>query len=373
MASAEKGLAFLDRSRKDRDSQAMQKNAPSRFPSVFLDDAEVELDLNPIVKGLLNLGDSGMVYGPSGCGKSFMAIKLSVHVAAGIDWFGKRVNQASVVYIAAEAGKSILRRFAACRDEQLGEAREGRIPLKIITRSANLLDDVEAAELMAALHLIAEEIGSPLGLIVIDTVSRMIPGGDENSAQDMTKVVQFTERIRDELGAATLVVHHSGKDASKGARGSNSLYSAMDCVIYIQDGMATVVKTRDGPSGETFPFKLRVIDLGPDADGDPVTTCVVEPEASERAVRDVRLSDSEKIAFAALKEAIQASGEAMPETSAIPAGVRAVKAENWRSTFYRLYLEDASQEAAKKAFSRAKTKLLAQKIAGASDPWVWLW
>jgi hypothetical protein len=42
-------------------------------------------------------------------------------------------------------------------------------------------------------------------------------------------------------------------------------------------GVANIEKSRDGGTGEQFPFRLDVVDLGVDDDGDPVTTCVVTP------------------------------------------------------------------------------------------------
>lgn len=40
---------------------------------------------------------------------------------------------------------------------------------------------------------------------------------------------------------------------------------------------AEVTKQRDGPTGYKFDYSLRQIELVHDQDGDPVTTCLVEP------------------------------------------------------------------------------------------------
>jgi hypothetical protein len=77
-----------------------------------------------------------------------------------------------------------------------------------------------------------------------------------------------------------LMIHHSGKNASKGARGHSSLRGAVDTEIAIEGQMgrrtATVLKQRDLPSGQVFAFELEQQMLGHDEDGDPVTSCIVK-------------------------------------------------------------------------------------------------
>ena len=122
-------------------------------------------------------------------------------------------------------------------------------------------------------------------LIVIDTLSRVMAGGDENSAADMTALIRNVDAIRATTGAHILTVHHTGKDTARGARGHSSLRAATDTEIEIanEDGAraAVVTKQRDHNGGETFAFDLKSVSLGHDQDGDEVTSCVVEPVDSE--------------------------------------------------------------------------------------------
>lgn len=357
-----------------RDSQALKKIAGVRaIPRVWLDDAKADIKARYWIKGLVEERSFVVVFGPSGDGKTFFTLDAVCHIAAGLSWRDRRVKAGLVVYVAAEAGATILRRFTTWRDSKLSETREGRIPLSIVTKAVNLLDEVESAELIGALQLISEEAGQPLAVVVFDTLARSMAGGDENGAGDMGRVIAAADRIRDELGAATLVIHHSGKDPQKGARGSSALYAAADTVISVVEKVATVEKARDGKTGEAFPFTLRVVDLGIDDDGDQVTTCLVEPSDQPRAAIAVRLNDSEKVALQVLKDVLRTAWEALPGTSAIPAGARGVNVEAWRSAFFRVYAEDRSDDATKKAFNRAKAKLIAEKVVGGAMPWVWLW
>jgi KaiC/GvpD/RAD55 family RecA-like ATPase len=370
-AGIARGAAALDAASK----QTRSKKA--RFPRVWLDEAQPSLDGGYLVKGVIERGKLAVIYGPPGEGKTFFGLDLAAHVASGLPWRGRRVRPGLVVYVAAEAGGGILRRFVAWRDRHLSEAREGRVPLAIITRAINLLNIAEVNALLDELRALAAEVGVPVGLVVFDTLSRSIPGGDENHSEDMTRVVAAADAIRDELGAATAIVHHSGKDASKGTRGHSSLLGAADTVIAVAGRVATVEKVRDGTAGEQFAFGLEVVDLGTDADGDKVTTCVVRPlESAPSRPREAKLTGAGKIALQALQEAVGEQGRVMPGSSTIPRGVRAVEIAQWRARFKLRYGTDDEGEkragdAVKKAFRRAREELAKVGAVAVSDPFVW--
>lgn len=367
---AERGAAVLD--------AAAALAATPRYPAVFLDDAKLKLDGRALVKGLIEPASAILVYGPSGSGKTAWAIDMAAHIASGIPWRGRRTQRAFVVYVAAEAGASIIKRFVAWRDNRLSEAREEKIPLAILTHGPSLLEVVDVDDLIRDLRRMAGDAGMAIGLVVIDTLSRSIPGGDENSARDMTAAIAAADRIRDELGAATLFVHHSGKDASKGARGHSALFAAADAVIGINDHIATVEKVRDGVAGEQFAFSLEGVTLGEDADGDPVTACLLQHTDDVPTSRKPqrKLSGVASVALQALNEAITEHGQRMPATSTIPAGVHAVTLEQWRERFRIRYGSDPDGEQRGKrtvnlAFQRGREQLAKADAVAISDPYVW--
>lgn len=374
---SEPGLAIMDpereRARKKANGQGRQ-----RFPRVWIDEAAVGDGAEYLVKGIIERGKLVYVYGPPGDGKTFFTIDVCAHIAAGIPWRGKRVNQGVVVYVASEAGASIARRFVAWREQKLAEDREGPTPLCILTRGPNLLDKVDVAALIEELKEIGKEADAPVVLVIFDTLSRSMPGGDENQSRDTTEVIGASDRIRDEIGAAVGYVHHTGKDASQGLRGHSSLLGSADAVIKVNDRIATVEKARDSTAGEQFPFELEVIDLGLDADGDEITTCVVRPsEGGATSKRIPKLSGAASVGLTSLQEAITAHGQLMPGSSTIPEGVRATTLEAWREQFRLRYGAQANGEtreagAVKVAFQRARDKLLGDKIAVASAPYVWI-
>ncbi len=112
-------------------------------------------------------------------------------------------------------------------------------------------------------------------------------GGNENGPEDMTAFISNVDAMRAATGAHCMLVHHSGKDVAAGARGHSSLRAATDTEIEMElskeDGLrfARATKQRDMETGAEFAFKLDVITLGVDQDGDDVTTCVIEPVQGE--------------------------------------------------------------------------------------------
>jgi len=161
-------------------------------------DMRPRLDGRPLVKGILEREQLSVMRGDAGCGKTFLALDLSLHVAAGLDWFGRRVNQGAVIYIAAEAGRGIINRVAAFKRAH-GYDDDAAIPFAAVTSAVDLCH-AEAGDVDRLISLIREANFDPLALLVIDTVSRALAGGNENSPDDMGALVRSLDTLRDEPG-----------------------------------------------------------------------------------------------------------------------------------------------------------------------------
>lgn len=124
-----------------------------------------------------------------------------------------------------------------------------------------------------------EAAGHSLGVIVVDTLAAAAPGVDENTSADMGAVLGVLQTLAADLKCLVLVVAHTGKEVSRGIRGWSGQLANADAVITFSEPsgdarLGTITKVKDGPSGERFAFGLKVVDLGPDKDGDAITTCV---------------------------------------------------------------------------------------------------
>ncbi|MGH8302828.1 MAG: AAA family ATPase, partial [Steroidobacteraceae bacterium] len=154
-------------------------------------------------------------------------------------------------------------------------------PFAAITSSIDLCH-AESTDINELIDTIRAQMPNTV-LIVIDTVSRALAGGNENAPDDMGALVASLDRLRDALGCHVCAVHHVGKDASRGSRGHSLLHCGVDTEILVTReagsgiATATITKQRDGIAGGQIAFRLLSVELGQDQDGDPVTSCIVEP------------------------------------------------------------------------------------------------
>lgn len=233
------------------------------------------LDREYIVKGWLDRGAVSVVYGDANVGKSFWAIDVAHHVHNGLAWAGNRVRKGAVLYIAAEGGALFANRLAARQAKFM--VLWGQMVLTGQNTAARPLSD-------AVLHL--ENVHGPFALIVVDTLARVMGKAEENEAQGIASLMASVDAIRHLTGAHVMLIHHSGKDTTRGARGHSSLRAAVDTEIELTKDetglrLARTMKQRDMEGGREAPFLLDVVTLGRDADGDPVTSCIVKHEGGK--------------------------------------------------------------------------------------------
>ena len=238
-----------------------------------------------------------VVYGQSNTGKSFFTLDMSYHIAAGRTWHGHNVKQGVVLYYAAEGGSGYLNRARAIQDHYGDE----NVPLAIRPCPVNLLDpEADLPKLLAQIDMV-KELHGPVALIVVDTLSRALVGGNENGPEDMTAYIANSDVLREHGQCSVLSVHHSGK-ATDLARGHSSLRAATDTEIEVAvdeiSGLrfAKTTKQREIEGGREFAFELETVVLGDDEDGDQVTSCFVLPVTDERKQEaKVKLSKNEKL------------------------------------------------------------------------------
>jgi len=223
-----------------------------------------------LVHKLLGEGGMSVVYGQSGTGKTFFSMALAYSIATGQPFAGLKAQQGAVVYVAAEAGVSAENRIAAIRSM----CKVQDAPFDLVPCPVDLLRGDGDTQPLIDLIKEAEAEHGKVRLVVIDTLSRAIAGGQENDSADMGALVKHLDAIRAACRTHVLVVHHAGKDQAKGARGHSLLRAATDTEIEIADGVATTTKQRDMEASPPIGFDLKVVELGTGADGITVTSCV---------------------------------------------------------------------------------------------------
>lgn len=222
-----------------------------------------------VIKGFLQRASYAEVYGAPGEGKTFTTLDMEYHVAAGREWMGHKVAQGPTLHLAFEGRGGLVARAKALR-QHYGDAD---VPLYVHAANFSITTPEGRHELG---RIMAEMPAKPV-LIVFDTFAKALMGGDENSAQDVGAFNLAVEALIENTGACVLIVHHSGKDPSKGARGSSALLAALDTEVEVAAGQIRATKQRDVELGPPIGFKLKPVVVGIDEDGDEITSCVVEP------------------------------------------------------------------------------------------------
>jgi AAA domain len=338
-------------------------------------DVTPALHANDFVERLLVSGAMSVMYGESNCGKTFLALDLALHVAEGRTWFGREVTQGPVLYLALEGGNGIRNRIVAYRSEHGLE--DAIIPFFVVSQSLNLLDP--AADLAAIIKTagqIRDEYGTAPALIVIDTLSRAMAGGNENAPEDMTALIAAGDQLRKVTGAHCLWVHHSGKDTNKGARGHSSLRAATDTEIEViakgNARRAEVRKQRDLDGDDVISFSLKPVELGINDRGKPVTSCVVQVSPHDKKTTDPAsgLNGHMKRAYEVLRDTIAVAGQT--GHVGVPGRIASVSKQAWRDNFYKSAMPGDEQATKQKAFRRAAKDLFDRRLAAMNGGRVWL-
>ncbi|SFP31544.1 AAA family ATPase [Tranquillimonas alkanivorans] len=205
-------------------------------------------------------GGMGFLYGAPGCGKSFIALDWALHMAYGLPtWHGDAIRTrpgAAVVYIAREGSSGFKARIHAWQRSRL-LPQDRRPQFQLIRQSLSFMQPEDVARLR---RTVEANVSGPVDLIVVDTVSRVMPGADENLQKEMTLFVRACDALQDAFGCIVLGVHHSGKQGDM--RGSSVLKGAGDFVFKLERAEGADVATlhcekqKDAPDGWAEKYRM---------------------------------------------------------------------------------------------------------------------
>jgi hypothetical protein len=206
----------------------------------------------PLVKGWIDQGTLNVLYGPPKLGKSFVAIDLAFHIATGSWWYGTEVVKTNVLYVIGEGKPYYRDRLRAWLELNRGATPEG---LHWFDGASNLLDPFNMSVLQAYIEK------HDIGLVIPDTLAKCMPGAEENSSKDMGTVVDHMTHISRATDVTWLAVHHTGKDQTKGLRGSSALLGAVDSSLKLHQSGSGMRLNAEDQRGHEQPsdkfFKLK--------------------------------------------------------------------------------------------------------------------
>jgi len=232
------------------------------------------------------------LYGPPGSFKSFIALDIAHAIATGTPWMGREVSEAgAVLYIAGEGFGGIGARIKALK---IHHNTESGAPIYVVRHQLNLRSSIEDFNaLVLAVEVLVQQSGIEFKQIVIDTLARAFGGGNENSSEDMGAFIVACGRIQEIVqGAGLMILHHSGKDATKGLRGHSSLLGAVDTELELlrfedsMKGIVTISKQKDGADNDRIGFEMVTVELpapqGTLQIGEPQTSLAVQASDSAK-------------------------------------------------------------------------------------------
>lgn len=258
---------------------------------ITLDKVDINQNSIPLVKGLIDRNTTNLLYGPSTGGKSFLMIDLAISLAKGDEfWDQYRIKEKSgVLIVVGEGGGGYHKRVAAAmRKHEITKLMPEDVPFGFITGYYNMFDQDEAAvktrkKITDAVQELERKSGCKVRLVIYDTMSKMLGSGNENNASDVRVFQANVEKIGLKLDLASLIIHHVGKDETVGARGSIALLADMDSQLRLSvkktNGQRlhflSSPKQKDHADDKITTFKLNVVELAKDSDGDPIDSCQV--------------------------------------------------------------------------------------------------
>lgn len=308
-----------------------------------------------LIEGFLDCTALSVMFGP-----------LAAHVAFGRLWRGRTVPP--------EGGYGILERLTAFSCQYGIDPKD--VPLYVVPDPIDLCNSETDIDLLLG-HLGNLPNDQPLRFLAIDTVSRALAGGNENSSDHMGVLVQRCDKLRAGTGAHLMLLHHTGKDKGQGARGHSLLSAAVDTEIEVtwdkegQSGLATVTKQRDSRTEGAFAFKFAEVDVDLPENGSPVTSCAVVPieEEGGRTSQSPHLTPAAQTALSALTKAIEEVGQPALASEDIPPDEKVTTEKRWRDYAISegISKKGAGARAQQTAFKRALEVLIPDWVGRSGD------
>jgi hypothetical protein len=244
----------------------LQADPNALFPYLDVDQIMAMPDPVWLIDEIINEQSLGFIFGPPGSLKTFMALDVVLSIAAKLaEWWGRKINQhGAVIYLCREGTRSLKFRIKAW--ELHRQAPVSGIPFYLIEKTINFMNGGDVGILLATIETIVAKAGAPVAAVVVDTVSRVLPGARENLQEDMSLFVGACEAVQQRFGCVVIGVHHT--NYAGGIRGSTVIPGAGDFLIKTQrepgamSGSIVLQKVKDGEDGKELPFQVIKVPLG---------------------------------------------------------------------------------------------------------------
>jgi len=220
-----------------------------------------------IIDGLLQRYGSNYVSGWPGCGKSFYMIGACLAICTGQDEFlGKKVNaHGPIIYVTTEGLHDHDARMTAY--ENLHGVRADEENYLVIPDAMNLIEGGDRSRLLRTIDWEIKRMKQAPMMVVFDTVSRIIPGADENNQKEMSLFVKAENEVQQQFNTTTALVHHLSRGGNGALRGSTVLEGSADTIVMLErekgseTGVLKAMKMKSAPDGWELEYRLKEVSI----------------------------------------------------------------------------------------------------------------
>jgi hypothetical protein len=184
-----------------------------------------------LIAGILHKGSKLALGGNSKAFKTWLLLSLAIAVATGTDWLGFPTSKGKVLFLNFEIQpQAWQRRIAAVTKAQGVELKPGMIQLwNLRGHAADFRDLIP--------KIIAQAKTEGFALVMLDPLYKLLGAADENSARDISELLNAIEKLAVETKAAVAYSNHfakgnaSGKEAQDRISGSGVFARDPDSLI----------------------------------------------------------------------------------------------------------------------------------------------
>ena len=365
------------KSNESNESNDVRTDIKLRFTVSYGDDlADNATAPNFIINNILETDSHGVLYGASQSFKSFLALLMAWCICTGKDFAGNQVFNAGKVLIICGEGKGGIQRRIKALKIALGSFNDNLIVLNENISIDNKEDLNGIRELV--------EFHKPV-LVIFDTFSSLNGGINENDNSQTGAALKVIKEACTNGITSSLIIHHSGKDETKGARGAGVFKNNTDFQFEVKrsgDDMKTALichKMKDGEKFHDLYFDAHIVELGLiRQDGNQTTSLILKHTDHTPPTAKKSLSDKEFEVLQQLRTAIEQHGIAPPDTvkeyfkhEPDKAPAKVVHSDKWRELAYMVL--DVAHNSKRPTFYKIKRDLKdVHKKIGFHDDYYWI-
>lgn len=183
-----------------------------------------------VIEPLASRGALTLLTGREGEGKSMLSLAIAAAALTGEMVGDLRGRQTDVLYVDAENGERVI----AERLHLLGVDPSIKMAVAenfSLSRHMELLED--------------QIVALQPGLVVLDSLRSLWPGGDENDSGSVERLLARLRGLARRRNCAVLVLHHLAKQGNSPYRGTTALGAGAEIVVTMRRDMDPAVRVLD--------------------------------------------------------------------------------------------------------------------------------